>query len=40
MHVEFSNATPEQMEMIFRQFYPSEGAEVAVQLRAVCDEMV
>jgi chaperone BCS1 len=33
MHVEFSNATPEQMEMIFRQFYPSEGAEVAVQFR-------
>ena len=33
MHVEFSNATPEQMEMIFRQFYPSEAAEVAAQFR-------
>ena len=33
MHVEFSHATPEQMEMIFRQFYPAEAPEVVVQFR-------
>jgi chaperone BCS1 len=33
LHIEFTHATPEQMETIFSQFYPAESRDLALKFR-------